>query len=93
MITDARWKYVYSQAAGGTEELYDQENDRSELCNLAADPRRRGLKNELRARLNAIARELDDTAIFDGAELKTSDAYTCDPTAKRMIGGMGWRWY
>lgn len=93
MITDGQWKYIHSQAAGGVEELYDQKNDLSELHNLAGNTEHGKLKIELRERLMATARELGDKTILDGDGLKTSNAYTDDPSAKRMTGGMGWRWY
>jgi arylsulfatase A-like enzyme len=94
MVADAQWKYVYSQAAGGVEELYDQRRSLTEEQNLATDQRFRSIKDQMRERLKAAARELGDTDIFDeNGELKTSDAYTEDPAKRRLTGAMGWRMY
>jgi len=94
MIADTRWKYVYSQAGGGIEELYDQGESLSEERNLASDPHYQSLKHQLRERLKTTARELGDIALLgaDGA-LKASDAYTDDPTRRRVVSAMGWRGY
>ncbi|MFA7160479.1 MAG: sulfatase-like hydrolase/transferase [Kiritimatiellia bacterium] len=94
MVTDGRWKYVYSQAAGGTEELYDESRSLSEEENLAADERFKTHKARMRALLEEAARDTRDTGIFDNdGRLKTSNAYTGNPAAKRMVGAMGWRKY
>lgn len=94
MATDGQWKYVYSQAAGGVEELYDQDKSLSEETNLASDPRFRSTKDQMRARLKETARALEDNGIFgENGRLKTSDAYSGDPAKRRMTGAMGWRWY
>ena len=47
MVTDGRWKYVYSEA-NATEELYDQVNDLGELCNQAGAPAQAGRLAEMR---------------------------------------------
>ncbi len=93
MVYDGRWKYIYSQAAGGVEELYDQERDPGELHNLAHDPSHREALAGMRARLVKTAIELGDEALFDGDRLKTSDAFSEDPKTHCMVGSMGWRWY
>lgn len=93
MVTDGRWKYIYSQAAGGVEELYDQQNDPTELRNLAGDPACDATRHAWRERLIGTAQHLEDGEILSGDQLKTSNAYTGDPTERRMSGGMGWRWY
>jgi len=59
-ITDGRWKYIH-YAEGGTEQLFDLENDPNELTNLAGKPEAREeqarLKKELIARHEARGSE------------------------------------
>ncbi len=91
MITDGKWKYIYSEA-GGIEELYDQVNDPGELNNLAHDSGQAERVRGMRERLSAMARELGDTEIFDNDGLAVS---TLDRREIRElpISGLGWRWY
>ncbi|MFC1454089.1 sulfatase [Verrucomicrobiota bacterium] len=94
MVADERWKYIYSQAGGGIEELYDQSQSLSEEHNLAAEPRHRSTKDQMRERLKATARELGDTNLLrENGELKTSNAHSDDPAKRRIVSAMGWRWY
>lgn len=44
-VIEERWRYIVY--ADGTEELYDRRADRNEFRNLAADPKYRGLKQQL----------------------------------------------
>lgn len=48
--TDGRWKYVY-YSKGGVEHLFDLATDRTNLHNLARDPRHQDIRNGLRRHL------------------------------------------
>lgn len=58
MLCEGRYKYIRNLVAGETEELYDMENDREELVNLAHDPSNDPLLERLR---NATVDELKRT--------------------------------
>ena len=89
MVTDGRWKYIYSQE-GPTEQLYDLLEDPDELNNLAADPHNEKLVKPWREKLIAEAKRLGDLALLKGNELVTSpldrSSYPQLP-----VQGMGWR--
>ena len=91
MVTDSHWKYIYSEA-NATEELYDQQRDRSELHNLAASPAHQATLARLRQKLRLCAIGLGDTELLDGDGFATRSVDRAKfaevpPTA------MGWRWY
>ena len=91
MVTDGRWKYIYSEA-NATEELYDQADDLGELTNHIHDPSQADRAAHLRAQLRRCAEELGDTHLLDG------DGFASTPVDREQIrnqpvGGMGWRWY
>ena len=91
MLTDGKWKYIYSEA-NGTEELYDQDNDPGELHNLAHDSTQQGRMAAMRHRLREIAADLHDDDILDG------DGFAYRSTdrskfAEAPASAMGWRWY
>jgi arylsulfatase A-like enzyme len=91
MVTDGRYKYIYSEA-NATEELYDQAEDPGELVNLAADGAKAELREHMRAKLISCAREFRDDELFDGDELAKTEVDTSG-FATLPVGGMGWRWY
>lgn len=92
MVTDGKWKYVYSEA-NATEELYDQENDAHEEYNRIADPDLAGLADEMRGQLRACAEELGDTDILDGDGLACSEVDRAGFKDLPSGSGMGWRWF
>ena len=65
-ITDGRWKYIWFPV-GGSEQLFDLENDPQELCNLSgageSSPHLERLRNELIGRHHARG----SAAVRDGA--------------------------
>jgi len=91
MVTDGRWKYVYS-TANATEELYDQVNDIQELHNLAHSAEHRDRLATMRDMLRECAVEFDDTHILDGDGFAHTNV---DRTkfADAPATAMGWRWY
>jgi arylsulfatase A-like enzyme len=91
MITDGKFKYIYSEG-NGTEELYDQINDISELKNLASDPLFSGKRDEMRKLLVESARNLKDDDILCENGLKTSHIDRSN-FEDLPSNGMGWRWY
>ena len=64
MAAGREFKYIYRQM-GGSEELYDQVNDRAELKNLNADPAYAGIKADLKNYLLRWCAE-NDPAMLDG---------------------------
>ena len=91
MVTDGRWKYVYSEA-NATEELYDEQNDPGELRNLAASPAQQAALVRLRAQLRQCAVNLGGTQLLDG------DGFASKPADRSKfpeipVGTLGWRWY
>lgn len=60
-VFSKEWKYVFN--GFGCDELYDLKNDPGELCNLASDPRYKGVIRELVRELWRFAREQEDTYI------------------------------
>jgi arylsulfatase len=91
MVTDARWKYAYCEA-NGYEELYDMANDPTELRNLIAENACPEEAARMRQLLISQARELKDTKILDGDDLKCTEV-DVDSEAVFSEGRMGWRWY
>lgn len=89
MVRTGPWKYVHHEL-GGVEELYDLENDPTELRNLARD--RAEVTAELHGVLLDWCRTAGDTAAVDGADLKVSPEDAARVTEFRP-GNMGWRWY
>ena len=91
MVTDGRWKYIYSQE-GPTEQLYDLAEDPDELNNLASGAANAKLVGTWREKLIAEARRLGDSDLLKGDGLVTSpldrSAY-----AELLIQGLGWRWF
>ena len=91
MICDGRWKYIYTQT-GPTEELYDLENDPTELNNLAVGPDAENVLPGWREKLIEEARRLGDTALLDGDGLVIAE-FDRQSYKDLPITGMGWRWY
>ena len=58
MLRNDRWKYIWNATA--EDELYDLENDRFELINLAADTRYDNIISSMRKRLWVWMEETDD---------------------------------
>lgn len=54
-VRSERWRYI--KYADGTEELYDHDRDPDEWTNLAGDPKRKEVKEELSAWLPAVNAE------------------------------------
>ena len=91
MVTDGRWKYCYSQR-GAVEELYNLENDPTELVNLVSRPGNEKLVAAWRERLIADALRLGDDALLKDGRLVTSPLDR-EAIRKLPIREMGWRWY
>jgi arylsulfatase A-like enzyme len=91
MVTDGRWKYIYSEA-NATQELYDQVRDRSELHNLAASPAHQDTLARLRHQLRQTAIDLGDTRLLDGDGF-ASTSVDRSTFAQVPPIAMGWRWY
>ncbi len=70
-LTDGRQKYIWLPKSN-TEQLFDLENDRQELCDLAADPAWAGQLKTWRERLIAILAKRDD-GFSDGKRLIPRD--------------------
>ena len=91
MVTDGRWKYIYTEA-NGIEELYDLENDPLETYNLARSRGHEKKLTDIREQLRQCALDQDDH------ELLTDDGFArksvnCNEFLDLPISGMGWRWY
>jgi arylsulfatase A-like enzyme len=91
MVTDGRWKYIYSEA-NATEELYDQVHDYAERQNLAASSEHQETLVRMRHQLRLTATALGDTRILDG------DGFTARTVDRSTFAevppiAMGWRWY
>jgi len=91
MVTDGKWKYIYSEA-NATEELYDQENDIQELHNLAHASECVERINVIRNLLRECALEFNDDNLFDGDNFAGSSVDR-SKFSNAPVGGMGWRWY
>lgn len=91
MLTDGRWKYIYSEG-GPLEELYDQVADPAELNNLAGDAGQKARVGDMRAALRKCAGEFGDHALLagDGLAAKPLDR---SGFPKLPVSGIGWRWY
>jgi arylsulfatase A-like enzyme len=89
MVTDGRWKYIYTEAHA-TEELYDQENDIEELENLAGrdDPETEGIKARMKQAIIDFCRETGDDAMLDGDGLARS-APDLESYRKPRFSGLG----
>ena len=90
MVTDGRWKYIYSQE-GPTEELYDLAEDPAELRNLASEGGGASL-GPWRDRLMAEARAVGDTGLIGLGGLVRAELDR-EAIGALPVGGMGWRWY
>lgn len=91
MVTDGRWKYIYSEE-NGTEELYNQQEDPGEVNNLAGSTAQKDRLAGMRQTLLDQARDLADDAILDGEGLSRVDVDTA-AFSELPVKGMGWRWY
>lgn len=91
MITDGRWKYIYSEA-NATKELYDQRRDTSELHNLAASAAHQATLARLRHQLRQTAATLGDTRLLDDDGFVSREVDR-SAFAQIPVSGMGWRWY
>jgi arylsulfatase len=74
MIADQRWKYIYHQL-GGIEELYDQDDGRSEIANLAhnEEPYIQQIKETMKHELIKWCIENNDEMMLDSGELKKEE--------------------
>ncbi len=91
MLVTKQWKYIYSEA-NATEELYDQENDIQELHNLAHQQTYRSIREEMKRKLMAAAREFHDDSIFEGNQLKVKEMNR-EEFKKVKPSALGWRFY
>ncbi|MCM8759992.1 MAG: hypothetical protein NC906_09530 [Candidatus Omnitrophica bacterium] len=91
MITDGKWKYIYTQA-NGTEELYDQTNDIAEIHNIADKKEYKTQLELMRNQLRKYAVEFNDEKILDGDNFVKSEIDR-EQFKKLPVSGMGWRWY
>jgi arylsulfatase A-like enzyme len=91
MVTDGRWKYVYSEP-NAVEEFYDQIGDPLEQHNLAVATARSECLDAWRDRLRKAATALGDDHLLDGDGFARSSV---DRSAfpRLPVSGMGWRWY
>jgi len=87
MVTDGRWKYIYTEAHA-TEELYDQETDPQELVNLARrdDPETEAIKERMREAIIEFCRKAGDDAMLDGDGLARSEPDLEDYRKPRFSG-------
>ena len=92
MVTDGRWKYIYSQE-GPTEELYDLETDPNELKNLAAEPDAETRIAPWRDRLIDEARRFGDLSLLDDAGRLVTAPLDRGAFKQLPVTGMGWRWF
>ncbi len=90
MAYDGRFKYIHCEA-GGTEELYDLQDDPQELTNLVREGRELERARALKAQIVRFCREEDDASALDGDELRKSPAP--EPPEGFRAASMGWRWY
>jgi arylsulfatase A-like enzyme len=91
MVTDARYKYIYSQV-NGVEELYDLDNDPHETRNLAGRASAARVARAMRHYLVHWAEQNEDHAILDGRDLKVTHEDILK-NAGFQDRTMGWRWY
>lgn len=91
MITDKRYKYIYSER-GAVEELYDLGEDPREEYNRINDAAYRRRAAELRQELIRWARENGDEQLLDGDGLRAAPAVNMESVAFD-VNRMGWRWY
>jgi len=92
MVTDGRWKYIYSEA-NATEELYDQKDDPGEERNLVNASAQGARVADMRALLRECTEKFGDTKILDGDGFAASKVNR-DEFKKLTPGrGMGWRWF
>ncbi|MGD8240412.1 MAG: sulfatase-like hydrolase/transferase, partial [Armatimonadota bacterium] len=89
MVTDGRWKYIYTEAHA-TEELYDQEEDPQELVNLAGrdDAETEGIKGRMKQAIINFCRETGDEAMLDGEGLARSSP-DLEEYRKPRFSGLG----
>jgi arylsulfatase A-like enzyme len=92
MVTDGRWKYVWSQE-GPLEELYDLQNDPTELVNLATRPNAQKELALWRERLIAEAKHVGDNGLFDANGKLATSPLDRESFRKLPITAMGWRWF
>ena len=91
MLTDGKWKYIYSEA-NVTEELYDQINDPRELHNLANNSGHEDKKIDMQSLLRECAIEFNDMQLLKDEGFAKRDVDRSKiPSA--LVGGMGWRWF
>ena len=91
MVTEGRWKYIYSEA-NRTEELYDQTGDPGELDNLAEDVAHRSRVSDMRELLRDCAVEFLDEELLAPGGLASRQVDRAS-FADLPVSGMGWRWY
>ena len=56
-VRTARWKYITYPEINDVEELYDLKNDPAEMHNLAQNPKRADVLNDMKARLARLLKE------------------------------------
>jgi arylsulfatase A-like enzyme len=91
MVFDGRFKYIYNEA-NAQEELYDLAADPQEMTSLAAAAEQRGRCRDMRARMIEWHRDVGETRMLDGGDLKATEVER-DKLADQPVRGMGWRWY
>jgi len=91
MAFDGRWKYGYCEA-NGVEELYDLENDPTELRNLAAEGEEKDHSGRLRREIIHWCAENGDREMLDGDDLARTEV-DVDALCSFKPSAMGWRWY
>jgi arylsulfatase len=89
MACDGRWKYIHSEM-NGVEELYDQQEDPHELCNLASEVGE--IVQRLRASVVEWSRETGRESLLDGDDLVSTPA-DVESEMGFADGSQGWRWF